>query len=726
MERIPPVVQRALPWLRRLALALVAIYLLYLLAGNVFLNTPLGEWAVNRKPEKFQLRWESGSTWWPGRVNLSKATLQGHVRRIAWQARVERASGRIALLPLLRKQLRVPVLQVAEVSGGVQRVAKELPAATPREGGWELHFERITSDSVRQASFDAVELKGVGSADVGFYKQLRGGAMEVMPSKVAFRDAVVTHEGREVLRRGVLQAGFSIARHRREEARGIDKLLKTEAALKLDGVTSGLDVRASPQGELDVKLVPGRGQARIDLAFARGALIPGGTLQWSMPVSGHDMAGAARNDALGLALAVDQDIVVKAKVPPRADGRLSLDADLRLRGNRVPLRDFHSLLPRASGHVVGNWRFSSLRWLSGFFPQAPWLQLDGAGDVSADVQVDAGKLAAGSRISVPGVEAVADVMGNRIRGKARADIRLDAGANGELVPRLEAVMDQFHVAAVKAPGKPYVQGRNLRLSLNAAGRLDKVRETLRARVVFDNASVPDLRVYNPFLPRAHMRFDGGAGLLSGDLSLDAAGDVGHGALRIAGRGTRMFLAGIQLRGDIDLDLRLRRADLKRHAFVADGSTVQLRNISFSEPGGESRSGWWARVRLGRARLDVDKPLSAGGEAEVSMKDVGFLLALFSRKKEYPAWVYKLVDAGQAQVNGRVQWQDDVLVLDRMHANNDRFQLEARLRMQGKQRRGDLYASWKALSLGVELDGQQRRFHPVRARHWYDSRPPLIR
>jgi hypothetical protein len=717
---------RALPWLRRLLIALAVLYALYLLAGNVFLNTPLGEWAVNRKPEKFQLRWESGSTWWPGRVNLSGATLQGHVRRITWQARVERASGRIALLPLLKKQMRVPALRAEEVSGGVQRVQKELPVATPRAGGWELHFERITSDSVRKASFDAIQLQGVGRAEVGFYKQLRGGAMEVMPSKVAFRDAVLTLDGREVLSQGVLQAGFAIARHRREEARGIDKLLKTDATLKLDGVTSGLDVRVSPQGALDVQLVPGRGQAHIDLGFARGALSPGGKLQWSMPVSGHDMAGAVRNDALGLALVVDRDIVVKAKVPPRADGRLSLDADLRLRGNQVPLRDFHALLPRASGHVVGNWRFSSLRWLSGFFPHAPWLQLDGAGDVAADVQVDAGKLAAGSRITVPGVEAVADVMGNRIRGQARADIRLDAGPDGELVPRLEAVMEQFHVAAVKAPGKPYVQGRNLRLSLNAAGRLETVRETLRARVVFDDASVPDLRVYNPFLPRAHMRFDGGAGLLSGDLSLDAAGDVGHGVLRIAGRGTRMFMAGLRLRGDIDLDLRLRRADLKRHAFVADGSTVQLRNVSFSEPGGESRSGWWARAQLGRARLDVDRPLSAGGEADVAMKDVGFLLALFSREKEYPAWVYKLVDAGQAQVKGRVQWHDDVLVLDRMQANNDRFQLEARLRMQGKQRRGDLYASWRALSLGVEVDGAQRRFHPVRARHWYDSRPPLLR
>lgn len=729
MERIPVPVRRALPWLRRAALALLALYLLYLLAGNLFLNTPLGEWAVNRKPEKFQMQWASGHTWWPGRVSLRDVRLQGHVRRTAWQAQAASAEGRIALLPLLAKRVRVPWVEADDVSGGVQRVQEELPPPPPRDGGWELQFDRIASDSIRRGHFDGLVLEGQGDAEVGFYKQLRGGPMELMPSKAGFRQARLLRDGREVLRGGTLQARFSIARHRREEAPGIDKLLKTDVRLKLDGATSGLDVRVAPDGNLSATLVPGTGRAHIDLGFARGALVPGSLVQWSMPVTGQDAAtGAARHDALGLALAVDKDIAVKATVPPHAEGRVALDADLRLRGNQVPLRDFRSLLPRASGHVVGDWRFSTLRWLSGLFPQAPWLRLDGAGDVHADVQVVDGRLAAGSRIGVPGVDAVVDVMGNRIRGRARADIRLDEGPQGELLPRMDAVMERFDVAAVKAPDRPYVRGRNLRLWLNADGdgQLGGMRASLKARVAFDDASVPDLRVYNPFLPRRHMRFDGGSGLLSGDLSLDAAGEVGHGTLRIGGRGTRMYLAGIQLRGDIDLGLRLRRADLRRHAFTADGSTVEIRNISFREPGGEARSGWWARAKLDRARLDVDRPVNAGGQAQVAMKDVGFLLALFSRKKEYPAWVYRLVDDGQAQVTGRVQWQDDVLVLDRMAAHNDRFEVMARLRMQGQQRRGDLFAQWRKLSIGVEMEDGQRKYHLVRARQWYEGRPDLLR
>lgn len=713
-----------LRWLRRGLLALVALYALYLLAGNVFLNTALGEATLNRKPERFRMQWASGSTWWPGRVSLTDVTLQGQARRIAWDAHATRVEGRIALWPLLSRRLHVPEVRADQVHGGVRRVASELAPPPPRAGGWELQFDRIASDSVRRAAFDAWVLEGEGRAQVGFYKQLRGGPMELMPSTFDMTGARVTREGAEVLREATLHAGFALDRHRREQAAGLDKLLKTRLDLRLGGRTSGLNVAVSPRGEVAVKLVPGEGRADIALAFERGLLAPGGRAQWTMAVAGNDITGAVRHDILGIDVAVDQDIAIKATVPPQADGRLAVEADMRLRGRRVPLRDFAGVLPRASGHVAGTWHFDSLRWLSGLFPQAPWLKLDGAGAISADVQVVDGRLAPGSRIEVPGVDAVVDVMGNRIRGRARADIRLDAGAGGELLPRLKAVMETFDVAAVKAPGKPYVRGRNLRLSVNADDGT-RMRETLKARVVFDDATVPDLRVYNPFLPRRHMRFDGGAGYLSGDLSLDAAGEVGHGSLRIAGRGTRMFLAGIQLRGDVDLALRLRRADLKRHLFVADGSTLQVRNVSFREPDGGTRTGWWARATLGRARLDIDRPLSAGGLADVTMKDVGFLLALFSRKKEYPAWVYRLIDAGQARVDGRVQWQDDVLVLDRLQARNDRYEMRARMRLQGARRQGDLYAKWRALSVGVELQGTQRKFHLVRAGAWYDGRPHYL-
>jgi hypothetical protein len=254
--------------------------------------------------------------------------------------------------------------------------------------------------------------------------------------------------------------------------------------------------------------------------------------------------------------------------------------------------------------------------------------------------------------------------------------------------------------------------------------LAALRDSLRGHLTFKGARIPDLRVYNRYLPSQHLRFDGGSGVLSGDLQLDAKGEIGRGWLRVAGRKAQMRVAGMALRGDIGIDTRLRRADLAKRNFAVDGSAIALDNISFSEPGGQTRSGWWARIDLPRARMDWNKPLSIGGNASVKMKDVGFLLSLFSRQKEYPKWVFKLVDAGQAQVQGRVQWRRDTLVLDRIDASNDRFDLQARLRLRGQNRNGSLYAKWGVLSLGVQADGAQNSFHLLRAKQWYDAQPPL--
>jgi hypothetical protein len=186
-------------WLRRIALILLLLYAAYLAVGNVFLNTPLGSWVVNRKPDKFQMHWNSGHTWWPGRVTIANVKIQGHANRANWQVEAGRASGRIALLPLLRRQVHVPQLRVDDVSGSVER-NKALPASAssrPQGEGWTLRFDRIASDSIRQGRFDGLVLEGQGSAEVGFSKRLRGGPMAVLPSKAAFRNARLTHRGAE-------------------------------------------------------------------------------------------------------------------------------------------------------------------------------------------------------------------------------------------------------------------------------------------------------------------------------------------------------------------------------------------------------------------------------------------------------------------------------------------------------------------------------------------------
>jgi hypothetical protein len=413
-----------------------------------------------------------------------------------------------------------------------------------------------------------------------------------------------------------------------------------------------------------------------------------------------------------------------AKVPPQAGGVLGLDADLRVRGNEVPYKNLASLLPRTTGHVKGQWRFASLRWLEGFFPQAPWLSLDAAGDAAVDVQVVEGKVAPGSTFSVPEIVVVAEVMDNRIEGKARADGRIDAGPKGELQPAMRIVMERFTIAANDNLRVPYLQGRDLRLDLSTGEGLGQgaaaLGRSLRAHLTFKGAQLPDLRVYNRYMPNPHLRFEGGSGVVSGDLHLDAAGDIGKGWVRLSARKAQMRMAGIALRGNIDINTQLRRADIARRRFAVDGSTIKLDNISFSEPAGETRSGWWARIQLPRARMDWNKPLAVAGTADVTMKDVGFLLSLFSRQRDYPKWVYRLVDSGQAQVKGRVQWNNDTLLLDQVNASNQRFDLLARMRLRGQGRTGSLYAKWGPLSVGVEMQGAKRTFHPIRARQWYDA------
>ena len=711
-------------WAWRALFGLVGLYALYLIAGNVFLNTSLGPWAVNRKPDKFEIHWAGGSTWWPGRVSVSDVKLRGQVRRTEWSVKAEHAKGQISLLPLFGKEFRMPEVAASGLSGGTRRAATDMPKPVPRAGGWTLRFDRIVGTDVRRGTFDALVLEGDGQAAFGFVKQMRGGPMEILPSTATFTGARLSNAGKELLRGGRIDARFAMAQHRSEDAPGLDKLGLVDAGLVLEGSTAAIDVSVSADDKLVMTTLPGEGSVQAKLEFARGVLKPGSTATWNMPLTSTDGKGVSHRDALQAALVVDDDMRLTAKVPPQAGGVLGLDADLHVRGNEIPYKALASLLPRTSGHVKGQWRFASLRWLEGFFTDAPWLSLDGAGDAAVDVQVVDGKIASGSRFSVPRINVVAEVMGNRIEGEARADGGIEAGANGELQPSMDIVMEQFNIAANDNLRTPYLQGRDLRLRLSAAEGLGKgaaaVGNSLRAHLVFKGAQLPDLRVYNRYMPNPHLRFEGGSGVVSGDLYLDAAGDVGKGWVRLAARKAQMRMAGIALRGNIDINTQLRRADMARRSFAVDGSTVKLDNISFSEPGGETRSGWWARINLPRARMDWNKPLAVAGTADVTMKDVGFLLSLFSRQREYPKWVYKLVDSGQAQVKGKVQWNNDTLLLDQVDASNQRFDLLARMRLRGQDRKGSLYAKWGPLSMGVEMDGAKSKFHPVRARQWYDA------
>jgi hypothetical protein len=350
------------------------------------------------------------------------------------------------------------------------------------------------------------------------------------------------------------------------------------------------------------------------------------------------------------------------------------------------------------------------------------LSFDGAGSVVADLTLKDGQVAPGSVLRVPHVAAIAHALGNRFDGDARAEIRFQASEAGRLRPHLDLAMERFEIAPEDAPGRPYVNGRDLEVQADAEGELDELSDRFHARLRFTDAEVPDLRAYNRYLPRTRVQFEGGSGRLSGDIYFDAAGDVGRGTFMVAGRGVRLGIAGLTLQGDLAVDAKLRRADLEQHAFAVDGSRISLKGVRVSDADGLIASDWWADADLGRARLDWDKPMALDSQLQARLKDVSVLLGLYARRKDFPGWVGKVVDAGEATAKGRLQWQGDTLLLAPFEVSNERFDVEARVRLQQKQLGGDLFARWGLLSLGLELEGGEKQFHLVGARKWFDGRP----
>ncbi|CAD7713497.1 hypothetical protein LMG31884_06380 [Xanthomonas hydrangeae] len=614
-------------------------------------------------------------------------------------------------------------------SAQVAHVAEPPASTLPTTPAWTLQFDRIVADQVQALTLRQLHIEGDGQLQLGVFKQLRGGPMELFPSRATFDNARMRWDNGEVLRNGQLRIEASIARHAPEQARGLALLQLTDALVAVHGDTAALDVTRNAQGRHTVATRAGKGRADGELRWTHGALQPGSQLQWRAPLHDSTRAPAALLGELTAQLQVDQDMRLQVRMPEPADAGLTLDADLRVQGRQLPLQSMRSVLPRTSGHARVHWQLASLSWIPALFPDVDWLTLEGDGLVDADLRIERGQLGAGSRLQVPHVRAHVGVMGHAIDGQASADLRVDADANGQLLPALVLQMQQFSIAHSAAPTRPFVQGRDLRLDLQTradARNLATLRDATRAHLVFANARVPDLRAYNRYLPQQQLRFDGGNGVLSGDLQIEPGGRIGKGGLRIGARAARLQFAGLALRGDVDADLRLQRGDLRAENFRLDASTIQLRNIGFTGPDGQRRDGWWARIVLEDTHMQWRKPIGVDGRVRIQVRDLAFLLSLYARDRSIPNWMLRLVDAGQAQVTGRVNWQDETVIVDRLQARNERFQVDARLRLQGTQRSGSLLARWGMLSAAVGLRGDTPEWHLLRAPQWYQAQPDLLR
>lgn len=151
------------PWRRAVGIVL-ALYALYLLAGNLYLNTPLFDASTNRQPHKFTMQTGPAVTLFPGEVIAWNVRMRGQANRTVYVFHADRAHARIALLALFRREVRLPWLHATGVSAEVETSDTPIPPPPRGNQGWTLRFDAITSNSIRSARLGKLLIAGKGTA----------------------------------------------------------------------------------------------------------------------------------------------------------------------------------------------------------------------------------------------------------------------------------------------------------------------------------------------------------------------------------------------------------------------------------------------------------------------------------------------------------------------------------------------------------------------------------
>lgn len=96
-----------LRWAIRLGMALLALELVYVVAGNIFIRSGLLAELINKKPEKTSVTWTSAVTYLPGFVRVEGFTLTSQTLRNQVYVHVDKADARISLVKLLFKTIHI-------------------------------------------------------------------------------------------------------------------------------------------------------------------------------------------------------------------------------------------------------------------------------------------------------------------------------------------------------------------------------------------------------------------------------------------------------------------------------------------------------------------------------------------------------------------------------------------------------------------------------------------
>jgi hypothetical protein len=405
------------------------------------------------------------------------------------------------------------------------------------------------------------------------------------------------------------------------------------------------------------------------------------------------------------------------------DGRAveNLTINLDSTFDRLALREIESreALRAVSADLGIAGRVPDLRFLKAYFRQAPWLSLDGAGQMEAAVQVKKGVLMPGTRITVDSEQIQADFMDYTATGSGKVR-GLVTQADGKTFSRVSVSLDDFGFARLK---QSYIYGSGFTVT-GTAERLDLTDPFTDLKIEIDlpESKLPNFAAYNSYIPpescifihqgrgriRSHFKFDAETNSATGDIALHAEKII-------------VQFDTVTLAADLSVNARLKDGDMEARSFDMAGTEIELTNGYISSDRLDTEPGWWARFELSKGKGLFTAPAQLDTRIKMSLRDTRPLVVFLAEKKGIVRWFKNMLTVQNIKARADFKMESEAVEVEDLEMRGDRLEVLGELDIFARQFAGIFYAQLRNLSVAVEIRPGQKKFKLSKSKPWYEKR-----
>ncbi len=230
----------------------------------------------------------------------------------------------------------------------------------------------------------------------------------------------------------------------------------------------------------------------------------------------------------------------------------------------------------------------------------------------------------------------------------------------------------------------------------------------------------DLQVLNKYLPeRSGVTIGAGSrGHISA--AFHVQDNRGEGYLAIDGRNIDVGINEFQVNGNLSLNIAMKNTDLSKRVFSIAGTELNLDNVKLSTVENAPADPWWLKLKFIRGDVLLVKPLDLTGRVKINMKNTQPIVTVFAQKSKLVKWFRNVLNIQNIHGVSDVHTSAQMLAFHGMHLSGDDFELQSHIEFRDKKLRGILFVHFHLLSAGIEMNGEEREYHLIRPKKWYET------